>query len=376
MEQGLENLRRLPSVQADIALQPGEREGESALEVKRAQSRPIRLSLSADDSGSEYTGKYQGTAALSLDNPLGLSDMLYAYMGHSLEGGRPYGTGNYGLHYSVPLGYCLLSVSTSRHRYHQTVAGYASDYEYSGVSRNTVVEFSRVIRRDEKGKTVFGAGILHLMSRNFLDGTEIEIQRRRMTSWEVFLNHHQKVFNAGVDFELRFHRGIGALGAIPAPEEMTGDGTARPEMLTLNLRLDIPFKLLGRQLRYSGSWRQQWAFRKLVSRDRLSIGGRYNVRGFDGEMTLSADNGYVFRNELSWAIPKIRQEFYAAADFGRVWGPNDSFLLGRSLAGAAVGLRGGVKNFRYDVFVSRPLRKPDRFPGHRYVLGFHSSIRF
>jgi hemolysin activation/secretion protein len=57
IEQGLENLRRIPTVQTDFKLVPGENEGESRVEVMRKQGRPVRVMLSADDSGSRYTGK-------------------------------------------------------------------------------------------------------------------------------------------------------------------------------------------------------------------------------------------------------------------------------------------------------------------------------
>jgi hemolysin activation/secretion protein len=376
LEQGLENLRRPPSVQADFELRPGERDGESELWVKRVQSRPVRLSLSSDDSGSEYTGRYQGHATLSLDNPLGLSGLFSASIGRGLETGRPYGTASYGFYYAVPFGFNQLAITTNGYDYHQRVAGYAADYEYRGRSQDSGLEFSRVVHRDDKSKTTLGLGVFLRRSHNYLDGTELEIQRRRMAGWELFLGHRRRLGKAVLEGELRYRQGTGALGALPAPEELTGEGTARPGIFTLDLRLTAPFKLGGQSFRYLGSWRQQLALDRLVSRDRLAIGGRYSVRGYDGEMTLSADNGLVFRNELGWEIPKLGQELYAAADFGRVWGPFDSYLLGKSLGGAALGLRGGFKNFAYDVFVSRPLAKPENFPGLRWVYGFHASLRF
>ncbi|WP_221620535.1 ShlB/FhaC/HecB family hemolysin secretion/activation protein, partial [Conchiformibius steedae] len=57
---------------------------------------------------------YQGTATVSLDNPLGLSDMFYVSYGrhlgktprlHDEDGRKVKGkTANYSLHYSVPDG--------------------------------------------------------------------------------------------------------------------------------------------------------------------------------------------------------------------------------------------------------------------------------
>ncbi len=36
----------------------------------------------------------------------------------------------------------------------------------------------------------------------------------------------------------------------------------------------------------------------LTQQDKLSIGGRYTVRGFDGELSLSGEKGWLWRNEL------------------------------------------------------------------------------
>jgi hemolysin activation/secretion protein len=106
LEQGLENLRRIPTVQTDFKLIPGEKTGESKVEITRTQKFPVRVMLSADDSGSKYTGKNQGTATLFIDNMLGLSDMFYASVGTNLERRHNHhGTDNYSFYYSVP---CVL----------------------------------------------------------------------------------------------------------------------------------------------------------------------------------------------------------------------------------------------------------------------------
>ena len=84
VEQGLENLRRLPSVKTDIQIIPSEEEGKSDLQIKWQQDKPIRFSIGIDDAGGKTTGKYQGNVALSFDNPLGLSDLFYVSYGRGL----------------------------------------------------------------------------------------------------------------------------------------------------------------------------------------------------------------------------------------------------------------------------------------------------
>ncbi|OOZ38603.1 hypothetical protein BOW53_15000 [Solemya pervernicosa gill symbiont] len=69
IEQGLENLQRVPTVEPDIDIQPSELPGESDLLIDWKQRFPLRASLFADDSGSESSGKYQLGGTLSLDHP-------------------------------------------------------------------------------------------------------------------------------------------------------------------------------------------------------------------------------------------------------------------------------------------------------------------
>ena len=377
IEQGLENIRRIPTVESDFKLIPGEKMGESKVEVSRTQRFPVRVMLSADDSGSRYTGKNQGTATLFLDNMLGLSDMFSASIGRNIEHRhKSFGTDNYSIYYSVPWTYWQLTFSHSNQDYHQTVVGYASNYVYSGESQNTILELSRVIHRSAKSKTSLSLGGWFATSRNYVDDTELEIQRRRMAGWEAGVNHRHFIGQAVFDADFRYKHGTGAFDALHAPEEELDEGTARPHLATLSLRLNIPFKIKSQNFRFSTSWRQQWALNKVLQRDRMSIGSRYSVRGYDGEFTLSGDNGFTSRSELSYSIPKINQELYGAFDAGRVWGSGDEWLLGQSLSGVALGLRGSIKKFSYDAWISRPVNKPANYPGERWVYGFNANLTF
>lgn len=71
IEQGLENFKRVPTVEADFKIKPSEQRnqpGYSDLELGRQQTKPYRIHLGVDDTGSDSTGKSQSTATLSLDH--------------------------------------------------------------------------------------------------------------------------------------------------------------------------------------------------------------------------------------------------------------------------------------------------------------------
>jgi len=381
IEQGLENLKRPPTADAEIQIEPatdaGAKPGESDLVIHYRQGFPFRLTLSADDGGSETTGKTQGGMTLSGDNLLALNDLFYYSVNHNLDhrnnGGR--GTRGYTAHYSLPFGYWLLALTTSKNHYKQSVAGFSQDYVYEGESSNAALELSRLLYRDNRRKTTATLQAYLETSRNYIDDTEIDVQRRRMAGWQASSAHREFFGAATLDVKISYQRGTGMLNAMPAPEERFDEGTSRPKIAHTEASLDLPFTLAGLSLRYQGGWRAQWNRTPLVPQDRFSIGGRYTVRGFDGETILSAERGWLVRNDLGLALGESGQQIYLGIDYGEVGGQTAGLLLGRRLAGAVAGLRGGYKALYWDLFAGGALKVPDGFPTGG-VSGFNLSFTY
>ncbi|MDR6887407.1 hemolysin activation/secretion protein, partial [Variovorax sp. 3319] len=149
---------------------------------------------------------------------------------------------------------------------------------------------------------------------------------------------------------------------------------------TVEVSLNAPFKLGAQKLRYSGLVRAQWNRTPLMPQDRFSIGGRYTVRGFDGETSLMGERGWVIRNDIGWAIPtgsgQSGAELYAGADYGHVGGRSAVDGLGRSLAGAVVGVRGQWSKLSYDLFMGAPISKPEGYRTARTTFGFNLNAGF
>ena len=375
IEQALENWRRLPTVEADIRIEPGEASGESDLVIAWKQAFPLRITLSANDGGSKATGKNQGSASISGDNLFSLNDLFYITWNHDLADRNTRGTRGRSLHYSLPFGYWTLGATHGDHRYHQTVAGAFQNYVYSGQSETEEIKLSRLVYRDAANKsTLFLRGYL-TRSQNFIDRTEIEVQRRRMAGWEAGVGHRAFLGGATLDLDLSYRRGTGAFSALRAPEDAFGEGTARPRIVSAEASLSLPFRLFGQNLRYQGLWRAQWNRSPLVPQDRFSIGGRYTVRGFDGESVLMAERGYLLRNDLSLALAE-GHEIYIGLDHGRVGGVSAKLLVGRELSGVLIGLRGAWRHLSYDLFAGRPVNHPKYFNSEPVTTGFNLSLSY
>ncbi len=380
IEQAVENLRRIPTASAEVDIVPSEGKnvvpGYSDLLINHKHSKPFRLTLGVDDSGYDATGRYQGTATLSLDNPLQLSDLLYLSLSKDLgDAENDGGTDGHSLHYSLPLGYWLLSATSSEHEYWQNVAGLNQSYRYSGKSRRHEAGLSRIVYRDSRSKLQLGFKAYKTISRNFIEDTEIDVQHRRMSGWIADLSYQRFIRQAAIDLGLAYQRGTGAFDALPAPESTFDEGTSRPEIITSRLSFNYPFKLATRQFNFNSYWEAQWNKTTLVPQDRISIGGRYTVRGFDGEMTLLAERGWFSRNTLSMRLGETQQQLYTGVDFGHVSGESADLLLGQSLAGWVVGIKGHWKGLFYDLFAGTPLDKPKGFEAGR-TMGFSLTYQY
>ncbi|MFV0549680.1 MAG: ShlB/FhaC/HecB family hemolysin secretion/activation protein [Limnobaculum xujianqingii] len=377
IEQGLENLRRVPTAQADINMMPGQEPGETELAITWKQNRHWRLGASLDDSGTVSTGRYQGGLTLYVDNPLSLNDTFYISGGHDLQWKNDRGSHNYAAHYSVPYGYWSLNATTSAYSYNQKVAGLIEDYNYSGESKNLTFGLSRLLHRDASQKTTLTYDVLLRESRNYINDTEIEVQRRNTAAWRVGLIHRHYIDAITLDAGITYQQGTRWFGAQPAPEEYVGQATALSKITQLSANLDWPFNLLEQQFSFRSQYQRQLpSSTALTSQERFSIGGRYTVRGFDGELSLSADHGWFTRNELAWRTPLPAQELYIGMDYGEVGGRGSNYLLGKHLAGAVLGLRGYALRTSYDVFAGIPTSKPDGFRTDPVTLGFNLNWQY
>lgn len=278
-----------------------------------------------------------------------------------------------------------MGTTTSSNDYHQTVAGASQNYLYSGTSQNAEIKLSRLVYRNSINKTNLSLRGFLRQSKSYIEDTEIEVQRRRTAGWELGLNQSWYLGKSVLDYSLAYRRGTGAQDALKAPEEGFGEGTSHMKMLLGDLSLNVPFSAnapWGNQpLQYSANLRGQANYTPLTPQDRFSIGSRFTVRGFDGEQTLIADHGWLIRNELIAPIATSGQAVYWGLDYGEVGGQSSKNLAGKYLAGTVVGLRGGIGSERfgslsYDVFVGKPINKPQGFAAHESVAGFSFNYAY
>lgn len=389
IEQSSDNLQRLPSLTTKIQIEPGEEPGTSNLAVDMQTSRPLRLGLSMDDAGMKSTGKLQGNATLSWDNPLGLGDMAYFIQGKGLgqQDPGPRGSRNQVFHYSAPWGYWLLGVTLSDNQFLQTVFGPFESYLFRGTSKQQEISLAHVLHRDAVSKTSANVKRFERRSNNYIADLEVLVQRRQATGWEAGLQHLH-YFEAGtLTAQMAYRQGHATAGTTEA-EGGTGQFTDRIRLTTGLLHWLMPWTTDGHAWQYSTQMQWQMAQTPLTPQDRFCLGSRTTVRGFDGQQSLCGDRGQLWRHELATSLPTAIQQMrpiwsgmqvYAALDAGRTTSTGQENA--DRLTGMAFGLRGSHKvndayPLQWDAFVGKPLSHPTGFTTAGHTAGFSLRADF
>ena len=382
VEQGLEQMKRVSSQSVTMKLLPGTSVGTSIIELSIKQDKPVHGSISFDNSGLESTGVYQGSFTSSFDQVFRANDTFTMSLSGDLSGsGSIKGTRAASLNYVIPHGKDTFSVSFSKSRYHQTIQSNPYDFTYSGKSTTMKAKWNHVWSRTQREKRAFDISISTRQNHRFINDMEIPVQALRTTSMEFGVSNRKYIGNATLYSRLGFQWGIGALGAQPEHKASVAMGgpTSRYHMWLVDVDYRKPFIMGHRPASFTSSFHGQWVQggKRLYSVDTINIGNRYSVYGFDGEYTLMGDSGWYVRNEVSSVIPRLNTEVYLGLDVGAVYGKSTEALVGKTIAGTALGIRGDYSSgLLFDAFVSTPLYKPQGYHTKKFYSGFTIGYRF
>ena len=382
VEQGLEQMKRVSSQSVTMKLLPGTAVGTSIIELSIKQDKPVHGSISFDNSGLESTGVYQGSFTTSFDQVFRANDTFTMSLSGDLSGsGSIKGTRAASLNYVIPHGKDTFSLSFSKSRYHQTIQSNPYDFTYSGKSTTMKAKWNHVWSRTQREKRAFDISISTRHNHRFINDMELPVQALRTTSMEFGVSNRKYIGNATLYSRLGFQWGIGALGAQPEHKASVAMGgpTSRYHMWLVDVDYRKPFIMGHRPASFTSSFHGQWVQggKRVYSVDTINIGNRYSIYGFDGEYTLMGDSGWYVRNEVSSVIPRLNTEVYLGFDVGAVYGKSTESLVGKTIAGTALGVRGNyASGLLFDAFVSTPLYKPQGYHTKKFYSGFTVGYRF
>jgi len=369
IEQGLEQLKRVPSQDVRIDIAPGAKPGTSDLVIDATRSDAWRVTLNMDDAGSNATGKEQGGVTLSLDQPLGINDLLSVGVSHTVGGYRgEKGTRGNHISYSLPRGNWTFSLDASKYGYRQPMTGSLQTFSFTGTSQSTSFSATRLLQRDARGKTSIELDVGVRDAQSYVDGVEIATQRRLTSSAELALVHRRYLGHAQLDARLAYRRGTPWFGT-QWDGTVDGGPTHRYGLTTLDVSLSLPFRLGSQAWLWLSELHAQETGDHLYVEDDLAIGNRYSVRGFDGNATLGGERGAYWRNTLNLPLADGSTSIYGGIDTGRVDGDTAPGLSSHRLSGAVFGCRGTRWGLSWDLFMGWALQAPQGFRTRRPTAG-------
>ena len=378
IEQGLEQAKRLPSQDITMKLLPAQEPQMTDLMLTVTRSKNVYGTISLDDSGLKDTGKLQLYGSMGVDQIFQRNDILR--IGVNLDGaqdGYAKGTRGHNISYTIPYGAHTFTFSYQRSKYHQTVESRPYDFISAGDTNISTFSWDYVLHRSSSMKTSMDIRLKKRNSHSFINDMELPIQAMHQTSLEVGYAERLYIDRDTLYFRIAHRFGLGWLGA---QEEKTYPNAPKTRYRLWLVDVDYvhPFTFGHRPATFTSSLHGQWTMneQRLYGVDMISMGGRYTVRGFDGEVTLMGANGWYLRNEFATKFPKQQAELYLGLDVGAVYGYGADLYNGHAIAGAAIGLRGAINTLSYDVFAAAPIQKPEGFHTPDVTYGFSIGLKF
>ena len=378
IEQGIEQAKRLPSQDISVQLLPSDQPQRTDVVLTVKRGKNFYGTISVDDSGLEDTGKLQWYTSVGIDQIFQRNDILR--VGMNLDGaqdGYAKGTRGHNVSYTIPYGAHTFTLSYQRSKYHQTVESRPYNFISAGDTNISTFSWDVVLHRSSSMKTSMDIRLKKRNSHSFINDVEIPIQAMHQTSLEVGYAERLYIDRDTLYFRIAHRFGLGWLGA---QEEKTYPNAPKTRYRLWLVDVDYvhPFTFGHRPATFTSSLHGQWTMneQRLYGVDMISMGGRYTVRGFDGEVTLMGANGWYLRNEFATKFPKQQAELYLGLDVGAVYGYGADLYNGHVLAGAAIGLRGAIDTLSYDVFAAAPIIKPEGFHTPDVTYGFSLGLKF
>lgn len=390
LEQGLEQMNRLPGWNATMQVTPGSKQGQSVV-VITAPSAPILTGRAwVDNNGSQQTGRWDGNISANLADPLGLLGLYSFEYNRNVFPATTDRESNYlTASFSIPHGYWTFFGDFNYSNYRYNVFDVVGNIKLSGWTQQVDVGIDRVLQRGQTDKTTLEFRYTHKQINSSLDNITLETGSEALSSVASRLSYSRNIWGGA------WYTTLGLQWGLPP-----GEGTAEtlpvtadyvPHAAYVKPTIDIngyqPITINGQHLIWEPSLHAEYANVREYATDELQLGGLYTVRGFL-QNTLSGDRGFYFHNDLIWSLPKLdlpgpwpmENAVYAGLDTG--WTEVDAAspgtpaaLFGGFLTGTAFGLRSSLGPFYSDVSAAHAL-ETGPLPPEGWIISAQIGVNF
>lgn len=382
LEQGLDQLNRLRSNSVRMMLEPGTDPGDTHIRLENEKSRSWHLMAGLDNGGQKSTGEYQGHLTFSVDNVTGLADYFNLNISHDIHPNRAKMSRSIAGQYELPWKWWQFNLSSGFSDYHKELHTTLQTFDTSGSTQNYRLSASRVVHRNQSGKSSAEFTLNLKDERNYLEDAQLNNSSQKLTIGRIGLSHRQKSPWTVWGIGLTLHQGIPALGASSDKNLPADAPKSKFNKLSGNIAISLDISIDKFPLLYALTTRGQYSNTVLYGSEQISIGGYSTVRGYADE-GFSGDRGIYFRNDLSTPLtaPKLygqsavdTLEPFITFDWGSVKPLGSSDNSYNTLAGWGIGLHGRGEHGQFDLLYARPINPPDQFTDTNGKLSFSISI--
>lgn len=376
LEQGLEQLNRLQQNRAEMDIEPGARQGASTVAVRNVPGGRFHGGAGINNSGSEATGEWMLNTWLSIDNPTLSNDNIYLSFGEALDSPERANSRSYSFSYSIPQGYWLLGYNTNYFEYQQLVKGAAVDFVTSGTSFNQTLSADYTLLRRQQDKLAIASSLTRKESKNYLEDVFLETSSRVLYLMDLGAVYTRPMARGTFRGVFKWYRSVDWFDA--TTKVVNAEDDFQFDKYSLDLSINAAIDALGVPLFYTSSLHLFYAPEEIITSEALSIGGRYTVRGVEGESLFGYRGGYL-RNELTHTTHfqnSGRLDWFFGLDTGVSDTPWREDKNSDWVAGGATGFRYMNGNFSMDAAWSQALRTPDYLGGDKHAVYAAAQISF
>lgn len=384
IDNGIDNLNRVESVNAKLNIVPGEKQGYSKVIVETEKKKPIRFNLGYDDTQKD---KQKYRIGLEYDNLFGMNDNIYASYKGDIDKLRKSKKDNddyaksYSFGYSFPFKSWSFRFSYDNSEDNNTIIGNTSNYKMREKSKQYGVNTSKLMYRNADTKIYLNFGLDVKRNRTYLEGQRLNTQDRNMTVANVGISGLNKLFNGLTSYGLTYSQGVNGFkanrdkpynaGTFLTPSRYVDENKYEFKKVNLYTSYYKPFYFKNQGITTRFSINGQYTNDALFSTEKFSIGSFDTAKGFPA--SVSGDIGFNTKFEVSYILPAERGskigEFlykirpYVEYDYGKVRNNYDEHGNKNGRIATLSSYAAGVRYYGEILTLDFGIAKPDKGKG-------------
>ena len=288
IEQGLDQINRVRSANAEMKLWPGKKTGATHVQIINKTENEIRGELQVSNDGQEDTGRNRTRLGFEFDNLIGINDASSInYIGST-------NTNAVAMSFSFPFRKWGFGVS---HSYSEFLNILPQNTDLFGQSNTTTFSSDYMLYRDGSKRLQLINNVTVRRSARHVLGVELTPQK--LVPIRLGINLSENKPWGFYSLEASYIHGTKLFGATQ-DDKRALDGAPQAQFSKTEYKVTVarPF---SRSLSWQGYAFAQYTDDNLFSSEQLHLGDQSTVRGTDTTLA-SGERGFVIRNDLSWSV--------------------------------------------------------------------------